>query len=90
MRYLLVTVFVTSMASLSKYMDEWKDLSQLKQQRIAQVCVFSTRLESPYLHAWDPHGVNICNTCKYKTDLCNSVKAEKVIINKHVAWCKLI
>lgn len=90
MRYLLVTVFVTSMTSLSKYMDEWKDLSQLKQQRIAQVCVFSTRLESPYLHAWDPHGVNICNTCKYKTDLCNSVKAEKVIINKHVAWCKLI
>lgn len=71
-------------------MDEWKDLSQVKQQRIAQVCVFSTRLESPYLHAWDPHGVNICNTCKYKTDLCNSVKAEKVIINKHVAWCKLI
>lgn len=51
MRYLLVTVFVTSMTSLSKYMDEWKDLSQLKQQRIAQVCVFSTRLESPYLHA---------------------------------------
>lgn len=69
-------------------MDEWKDLSQLKQQRIAQVCVFSTRLESPYLHARDPHGVNICN--KYKTDLCNTVKAEKVIINKHVAWCKLI
>lgn len=69
-------------------MDEWKDLSQLKQQRIAQVGVFSTRLESPYLHAWDPHGVNICN--KYKTDLCNTVKAEKVIINKHVAWCKLI
>lgn len=32
-------------------MDEWKDLSQLKQQRIAQVGVFSTRLESPYLHA---------------------------------------
>lgn len=51
MRYLLVTVFVTSMTSLSKYMDEWKDLSQVKQQRIAQVCVFSTRLESPYLHA---------------------------------------
>lgn len=71
-------------------MDEWKDLSQVKQQRIAQVCVFSTQLESPYLHAWDPRGVNICNTCKYKTDLCNSVKAEKVIINKHVAWCKLI
>lgn len=69
-------------------MDEWKDLSQLKQQRIAQVCVFSTRLESPYLHARDPHGVNICN--KYKMDLCNTVKAEKVIINKHVAWCKLI
>lgn len=90
MRYLLVTVFVTSMTSLSKYMDEWKDLSQVKQQRIAQVCVFSTRLESPYLHARNPHGVNICNTCKYKTDLCNSVKAEKVIINKHVAWCKLI
>lgn len=51
MRYLLVTVFVTSMTSLSKYMDEWKDLSQVKQQRIAQVCVFSTQLESPYLHA---------------------------------------
>lgn len=51
MWYLLVTVFVTSMTSLSKYMDEWKDLSQLKQQRIAQVCVFSTLLESPYLHA---------------------------------------
>lgn len=51
MHHLLVTIFVTSMTSLSKYMDEWKDLSQLKQQRIARVCVFSTRLESPYLHA---------------------------------------
>lgn len=39
-QYLLVTVFVTSMTSLSKYIDEWKDLSQVKQQRIAQVCVF--------------------------------------------------
>lgn len=51
MRYLLVTVFVTSMTSLSKYMDEWKDLSQLKQQRIAQVCVFQHGWKAPiYMH----------------------------------------
>lgn len=50
------------------------------------MCVYQTRLESPYLHALNPGRIYIRNKCK--KDLRNTVKAEKEV-TKYGAWCKL-